>query len=310
MQFLSKQKYWLLILIFAYCLADIMIISLRPLFLSNKVPPHSPVFDRSRKTVSAAEYMPIWDFNVFHNAAIPPSLSSIGEEESTQNTNPLLSRLPLQLNGTIVYRNPTYSMANITIKKKKISESYQVDDAVDSLARITEITSDRVYFINLNNNIEEYIEVQNLHNISFDFKRKNTPLKKTNKESGFIKSIGDFKFQVNRSDINKHLRHLPNILRDAKVIPHWEKGKMVGFRFKYIKAGSIYEQLGFKVSDIIISVAGERPRSQLHAAELFQRFKNRTSLDIIVKRKGKDIAFSWLINEDTSIEEPPRSRFY
>ena len=106
------------------------------------------------------------------------------------------------------------------------------------------------------------------------------------------------------------MRSLPTILQEAKVVPHYEGGKMIGFRFKYIKPGSIYEELGFKVSDIITSVAGEQPRSQLHAAELFHQFKNRTQLDMMIKRKGKDIAFSWTVNEDGATEGPPPSRYY
>ena len=62
---------------------------------------------------------------------------------------------------------------------------------------------------------------------------------------------------------------------------------MIGYRFKYIKSNSLFKKLGFQESDIITSVAGEKPRSQLHAAELFQRFKNLSKLDIVLRRKGK-----------------------
>ena len=275
----------------------------------------APTMNRTTKKVSVAEYTPIWDFNIFHNAAIPPPLSFSQEEKQT--LEPQLSRLPIQLNGTIVYSNPAYSIANITVQGQEMSESHHIDDEIENkagspLARITQIQPERVYFINLNNNQEEYIEVPKMRNITFNFGKGGKKETKTEgKDAGnIIKKIGDFQFQINRSDINKHLRSLPNILQEAKVVPHWEKGKMIGFRFKYIKPGSIYEQLGFKVSDIISSVAGEQVQSQLHAAELFQRFKYSTQLDIVVKRNGKDIPFSWTVNEDTAGEEPPRSRYY
>ena len=306
-KFLAHQKYWLFIVIAAYCLADLVIISLRPLLLSVESPPPF-ILKSSQKKKSVAEYAPIWDFNIFHSGDIPTPLSST-RQVSEENQPPQLSRLPLQLNGTIVYRDPIYSIANITIKNK-LSESYQTGDEVDSLARITTIASERVYFINLNNNKEEYIEVKNMHNISFDF-RKQKVKKQTDEKRHFVKKKGDFQFQVNRSDINKHLRFLPRILQDARAVPHWEKGEMVGFRLEYIKSGSIYEQLGLKKSDIIVSVAGEQPTSQIHAAELFHRLKNRSKLDIMVKRDGKDIEFSYSVNEDgVAIEDPPESRYY
>ena len=303
-KFLSDKKYWIFILFSAYCLADLTLISLRPFFLFNETPLKLLPNEQSQKEVSATEYTPIWDFNVFHNATIPPSLSS-NEEDSGQNQLPQLSRLPIQLNGTIVYNNPIYSIANITVKNKNTSESRHIGEDVDSLARITQITPERVYFINLNNNQEEYIEVQNMRNISFDLENRRKEETKGKDNSSIIKKIGDFQFQVKRSDINKHKDSLSKTLQEAKVVPHWEKGKMIGWRFRYIKSGSIYEQLGFKVSDIITSVAGELPRSQIQAAEMFQRFQHNTKLDIMIKRKGKDIAFSWLVDEDDASRNPP-----
>jgi len=308
-KFPANQKYWLFILIVTYCLADLVILSLRPLLLSVETPPPS-MLKSSQKKKSVAEYAPIWDFNIFHSGDIPASLSSTTRQTSEENQLPRLSRLPLQLNGAIVYRDPIYSIANITIKNKLVSESYQIGDKVGSLARITKIASERVYFINLNNNQEEYIEVKNMRNISFDF-RKQKVKKQTDEKNNFVKQTGNSQFQVNRSDINKHLRSLPRILQDARAVPHWEKGEMIGFRLEYIKPGSVYEQLGLKKSDIIVSVAGEQPTSQIQAAELFHRLKNRSKLDIVVKRDGKDMEFSYSVNEDgVAIEEPPESRYY
>ena len=308
-KFLSDKKYWLFVGFFSFCLADLMILSLQPLFLTDSNPRISE-FTLSQKTHSLKEYRPIWNFNIFHDGDLPPSLSS-SAALVPGNQVPKLSRLPLQLNGTIVYSNPLYSIANITVKNKPTSESYQTHETISSLARITKIEAERVYFLNLNNNSEEYIQLPDMQRaISFDFEKKKIITNTSYRANSFIKKVGNFKYEMSRSDVNKHLRTLPKILREAKVVPHWKQGKMIGFRFKYIKPGSMYEKLGFKESDIITSVAGEKPRSQLEAAKLFQRVKNSSKLDAIINREGKDIAFSWSVNEDVSIEEPPKSKFY
>ena len=78
------------------------------------------------------------------------------------------------------------------------------------MAQITKIHSNRVYFINLNSNKEEYIEIKNIrstNNMDFDFRKKTNNNVKTG--NNFIRQIGENKFQVNRSDMNKHLRSLP-----------------------------------------------------------------------------------------------------
>ena len=308
-RFLSAKKYWLLILTGAYCIADLVVISLHPVFLLDKAP--LPVLSRSSRQKTdrvESQYMPIWDLNMFHNEEIPI-------EDIVQNDTPQKSRLPLQLNGVIVYRNSNYSIASITLKDQNLSGAYRVGEQIEKidtiskaskvLARITKISPDRVYFINFMNNQSEYIELKKSRQMTFDSK---TTAKNTS--NSFLKPTGDFQFQVKRSDVNKHLRNLDNILRDAKVVPHRENGRLIGWRFEYIKKGSIFEKFGFQESDILTSVAGELPKSHIHAAELFHKFSNSLSkLDIMVHRKGKDIPFSWNVNEDVAKEKPPASRY-
>lgn len=317
-RYLSAKKYWLLILTGAYCIADLVVISLHPIFLLDKVP--RPILNRSlrQKTNNgvASQYMPIWDLNIFHNEAIPI------EDTVNNDETPQKSRLPLQLNGVIVSRNPNHSIASITLKDQNLSGAYRVGEQIEKkdtisktskiLARVTKISPARVYFINRMNQKTEYIDLQKTktRQITFDSKKASNKKKKKNTNNNFLKKIGDFQFQVNRSDVNKYLRDLDSILRDAKVVPHRENGQLIGWRFQYIKKGSLFEKFGFQESDILTSVAGELPKSQLHAAELFHRFSSSLSkIDIMINRKGKDIPFSWNVHEDHAKEKPPASRY-
>ena len=306
LQFIFTQKYWIFVLISSWAAADLMVLYTLPFFISETRSFRTQARP-AKNTQNQKEYTAVWDFNIFHDGGLPPSLSLRAQTEANASLGPQLSLLPLQLNGTIVYRNPDYSIANITVKNKAFSEVYQVQDTIENLARITHIDSERVYFINLNNSREEYIQITKQNDIHFSFqkspRRQSLPAPAGN---ALVKDMGNFQFQVQRSDINQYLRSLPSILQDAKVIPHIENGRMAGFRFKYIKSGSVYEQLGFKVSDVLTSVDGEKLKSELQATELFHRLKNRSKLDMVVKRKGENIPFSWTINEDSSIEEPPR----
>ena len=178
-KFLSDTKHWIFIIIGSYCAADLATISLLPFFLSAETAPRSAADTfKARHNHQGESYRAILDFNIFHQGPIPNSLSSLSEEKP-QNKPPQLSHLPLHLNGTIVYDDPLYSVANITVKNQPSSESYRVDDTVDSLARVTRITSERVYFMNLGSNQEEYIEVQNMGNLHFDFDGKKNQIRKS-----------------------------------------------------------------------------------------------------------------------------------
>ena len=294
--FVSEKRYWLFVLILAYCIADLLVLTIHPYLVSSQVTSWNSGHLSAQQPLT--EYIPIWDFNVFHNAPIPPSLFSLQKGQEISGTPPKVSNLPLTLNGTIVYQNPLYSIANITLKNQNKSDSYQIQDQIESLARITDILSDRVYLINLTNNKREYIAVSDLPEINLQFKKRE-PLF-TLQGSAPTKS---FHQKINRSFINKHLRSLPEVLQQARVIPHWEDGKMIGYRFKHIQPGSPYEQLGFKVDDVIKSVEGEQIKSELQAVELFHRLKNSSKLNMILQREGKDVPFSWTVDEDAAIED-------
>ena len=304
LKFISDKRYWFLILIVAWCCADLMIISLQPLFLSNAMPKY-PVFNQQKKISFDLEYMPIWDFKIFHNADIPPSLSS---QPGIQNTHPVKSNLPLKLNGTIVFKNPIYSIASIAVKN--VSKSYRIQEEIDDnsndnispLARITEITADRIYFVNLKNNMLEYIEKIPS---DFDF------FKPVNPDSPTKTKRNSFAFQMNRHELNKYVTNLPTILQDAKVVPHWENGEMIGFRFDYIKPGSEYEKiLRFQKGDIVVSINGESPKSVPEGIKLFHEMRRESKFDVVIRREGKNLDFSWTINDDDFVAPPPTSRFY
>ncbi len=305
--FLSTHKYWIFVLISAYCIADLLILTIYPYLLTAQGFHHSPpAINKSHAEHPLREYVPIWDFNVFHDGAIPPTLSSLQKNTTTKTNQPVRSALPLTLNGTIVHQKPLYSIANITVKSQNKSINYYTQDKIESLARIITITSDRVYLMNLTNSKKEYIEISDLPNISLQFREKK-PHRRDPADGVF--SVKPFHSRVDRSFINKHLRVLPEILQQATVVPHWEKGEMVGYRFKHIEPGSPYEKLGFRVSDIIKSVEGERVRSELQAAEMFHRLKHSSKLNMTLQRDGEDIPFSWTVNEDASIEDTSNVKF-
>ncbi len=122
-----------------------------------------------------------------------------------------------------------------------------------------------------------------------------------------IKKIGKFQFQVDRSQIDQYIYSIHHTLQEIKMEPYKEKGKIIGFRFKHIKSGSIYERLGFKESDTIMSINGEQPNSSLHLAKLLKQSKTRSKLDMTIKREEKEIVFSWSVKEDISVKIKPSS---
>ena len=216
-------------------------------------------------------------------------------EKAFMSADPVLSSLPFKLKGTIVHVNPHRSVATIKAGSNNKTSSYQQGDTIEKQAEIKEIQRAKVIFFNQNNNRLEYIvipEEQKSLSISY---AKNKP--KTLKNS-LVKRTGSNRFQVKRSDINEYLQKLPEILKQARVVPHRE-----GYRFSAIDKGSVFEELGFEKGDIIKEVDGEpmAPPNPEKALELFDSLKGSSEIKMLVQRKGKDIYYKYIVKENAPI---------
>jgi general secretion pathway protein C len=88
-------------------------------------------------------------------------------------------------------------------------------------------------------------------------------------------------------------RDARSLFNQAKIIPHWEDGQMIGMELQEIEPGSLYEKVGLKAGDVITSfngvdldsaAAGARVLSQFVEADEF----NIKTLDGTVLTVGPD----------------------
>lgn len=284
---------YLLALFAGFAIADLSVMQMRPLFLPTEAPPTPPASRPTRPVRPDASYNSIVSRNVFDaDNEIPPPLSSDETEEVP--TEAQLSQLPLKLMGTIVHLNPAKSVASILLQSSNETKHYQVEDEIQGMARVTKIERRKVTFQNLNNHRLEYIEIPKDMELNFGFKPKQSD------QSGAINARGQFDFTVNRSEIAKHTSNLQGVLKDARMVRNivpGTGGRVEGFRFAWIKPGSIYEKLGFKSNDVIKEVNGEEVNSPTKAMELYNALKTDQKIDIVVERNGRDEDFSYTITE-------------
>jgi type II secretory pathway component PulC len=88
-----------------------------------------------------------------------------------------------------------------------------------------------------------------------------------------IKQLGDGRVLVERQELNKSLADISSLLTQARAVPHFEGGKIAGFKLLEIQPGSLYEKLGAQNGDIIKSVNGVEIKDPATAMGLFQRFR-------------------------------------
>ena len=289
-----KRRSLALKILLAFLISDLLLLESYTRLLPPKKLPRKKasldMFIKPQKT-----YSMIFEKNIFHQGDIPMKLLAHGEDASA----PVQSSLPFVLQGTIVHSQMGRSVASIRTDK---SRSYKVDDKIQNQARITKIQRRRVTFFNENNNQLEYIEIpEEADKISFLSPKKATPSlgKKIKKVVTRIKN----QFTAQRSDINRYLQKLPEVLRTARVVPHSKGrgGQVDGFRFASIKKESIFSDLGFQVGDVIKRVDGETVNNPEKALALFEKLKDSSAFKIVVEREGKDMEYEYNVSEDAPI---------
>ena len=295
--FINKHGRLLLILLISFAISDLLLIgSYNFLIPEKELLPLSVAYQDKKALYSPNTYKIVWENNIFHTGPIPIELKT-----DSKSVEPIESSLPFSLKGTIIHANPRRSVATIQAGLENKSLSYQQGDFIEKQAEIKKIERAKVIFFNQNNNRLEYIIIpEEKAKLNISYQEKETQSKVPEQKDSLVKRQ-DNRFEMKRSDLNENLENLPEILSQARVVPHTENGELLGFRFAKIDKGSIYEDLGFEKGDIIKKVAGEFVTTPEQALELFERLKGGSGFKMLVEREGKELELEYNVNENAPI---------
>lgn len=280
----------------AYCLADVITLFVRPTMLPKEPPPkRQREFRPQTMAKSAEEYSPISNNNIFHEGKMPPPLSAEGDG-ATLEIAAVRSNLPLKLVGTIVHANPKLSVSTIEVRNEGEAKPFRVDDEIGGMAKITKIERRKVIFINRQTKKREYIDIPFDEKVSITF--KDTAVDGASIQDGPVIKKSDTEFAISRKDLDGQLKDLPSILRDARVTPNLVPGGGIeGFRFVWIKPGSIYEKLGLRPGDIVRGANNEEINDPNKAQEALSALRNSDNLIINIIRNGREEKINYSITQ-------------
>lgn len=281
-----KALPWVLVLLFSYFAADLIIIKLRPYMLPKEAPPARGSRQTRTQMIDRTGLSSITSRNVFaEGAAIPPALVPEGQSSPTEDAAPVPSGLPLTLVGTLVHSNPEKSIATIEVKSKTVTVALRVGKDIPGIATLVKVERNKAIIRNLGNNRLEFIEIKQANKLAFNSAKPMT----TSTGGGEVKVTGQNRFEVNRADVLKYTSDMASVLQQAAMQPRRNaNGEIECFKFLAIQPGSIYTQLGFQVGDCLKGVNGEKIDSPAKAMEMYNALKTSNSIKIQVERDGRD----------------------
>lgn len=96
------------------------------------------------------------------------------------------------------------------------------------------------------------------------------------------------KMTLSRKTISDNLARLDDIMKQAVFRPFMNKGVNEGFTISNIVSGSIYEKMGLREGDIIISVNDRKIQSASNLLQISNMIQAGNNISISIKRNNRD----------------------
>jgi general secretion pathway protein C len=256
-------------------------------FFVEKWIPEPPV---SRIRGGVAQSMAMKSYNDYQGIVSRNLFSSLGRipgDEAqgipNQDNDPVKTSLPLNLIGTVILKDEIRSVATIEDKGENQVYPMRVDDELPGKIKILSIESYKVVFRNIASGRKEFIDMPEEGNGT---KISVGSLSSTKKPGSGIEQTAPNNFAIPRTELDKYLSNINDVLTQARAIPNFENGQPAGYKLIQIVPGSVYEKLGLKNGDVLCGVNGENINDPARAFELMNQLKTASQLELCVKRDG------------------------
>lgn len=103
-----------------------------------------------------------------------------------------------------------------------------------------------------------------------------------------IQKVGPNEFNVDRGVVDKILENQAELMRQARIVPEQENGKVVGIRLFGVRPDTLLGTLGLDNGDRLQTINGFDMTSPEKALEAYARLRTADHLTITVNRKGQD----------------------
>jgi general secretion pathway protein C len=103
-----------------------------------------------------------------------------------------------------------------------------------------------------------------------------------------IQKIGATEFNVDRGVVDKILENQAELMRQARIVPEQENGKVVGIRLFGVKADTLLGTLGMENGDRLEKINGFDMTSPEKALEAYARLRTADHLTIAINRRGAE----------------------
>jgi general secretion pathway protein C len=246
-----------------------------------------PASDASERTWEDRKV--ILDRNLF-NAAL------LGGEPAGDDDNLAKTKLPLKLLGTASNADPKASWAAVEDLEKRQHLIVRVADRLQGKAEVVKI--DRRRIVLQNGGTREVLTLdedqkgpggaRTASARSRAMSRRPMPTPPPTEDTSGnspverVQRLADDRFGVSREDVQSVANNPAALFSQARILPKYEEGQMVGVQLNSIQSGSLFEQIGIQNGDTITEFNGIQITSQQDSAAVLRQLTEASEFNVTV----------------------------
>jgi general secretion pathway protein C len=266
--------------------------------------------------IAAQSPKPLGYYHIIEERGLFPKPEVVKKEEDLSSKKRLdmgdsLPKTPLQLQlkGTVVGDDTSYSWAVIEDMTTRKQDLYKVGDVISG-AKIIEIYRNRV-ILNRDGK-EEILMVFDEDKVArlvgsqpvqpVPLQQPPSPPKPPDANSSQSRSelvptkVGENRWVFNKDDINTAVNNANQILSEVNIAPYFEDGAAKGYKVENFREGSLFGKAGFKSGDIVKRVNGMSIETPEQLIQAYQKLKDAANIQVDVERNGNTVTLDYQIN--------------
>jgi general secretion pathway protein C len=250
---------------------------------------------------------PILARNIFCSTCEPiePTEPNPADPSAEPASNePVKTSLNLKLIATLVSHDQAWSFAAIEDTGKEATRMYGIGTSISDGVVVTDIMTRRVLLQNGSRN--EYLDLEDGEATQSSIEQ-NVPPRPTmgfhtpspvpgmEEVSKGIRKVGEGKYEIQRSALNRVLANTTMLARSARIVPSVRNGKPNGFKLYAIRPGSLYSLLGMFNGDTINAINGHPITTPDKALEVYTKLRSASHVTISFTRRGTPVSHEYNI---------------
>jgi len=266
-------------------------------YLIYKYSPQEKEMIKSSATVykppqnNIQNYAPIIENAVFptsHSRLTPIDFSKDVLAEAIDINPTLLDNLHLR--GTIIGQK---NYAIFETKEDRKEEIFKIGESVFETGILKNVNRDKALLISgtreLSFNIIDEEKIHILPSQNQPHPQKYADL------SPMSKKVGEKEWVIDQHAIFKAMEDMSQVLTDARLTPNVVEGKVEGFRITEIKPRGIFDAIGLRNGDVLISVNNYDIDTPERAIQVISGLKGETRAHLDLMRNGQRVSFNYQI---------------